>query len=65
MPRYEIEADEPDEYDETGEVKDPSSPIWEDSDMQDAREDIDLSEIGSDDVDDADPNHEESKTPAD
>lgn len=32
---FEIEAaDDPDEYDETGEVNDPSSPIWEDSDVQ-------------------------------
>lgn len=27
-------ADDPDEYDETGEVNDPSSPIWEESDVQ-------------------------------
>ena len=32
---FEIEAaDDPDEYDETGEVNDPSSPIWEESDVQ-------------------------------
>jgi hypothetical protein len=32
---FEIEAaDDPDEYDETGEVNDPSSPIWDGSDVQ-------------------------------
>ncbi len=31
----EIEAaDDPDEYDETGEANDPSSPIWEESEVQ-------------------------------
>jgi hypothetical protein len=34
---FEIEAaEDPDEYDETGEVNDPSSPIWEGSDVQDS-----------------------------
>lgn len=34
---FEIEAaDDPDEYDDSGEANDPNSPIWQDSTVQDS-----------------------------